>query len=99
MSSLNNLRVAARTWRKTLALGIGATTTVFTLTYSVLLRPFPFPDADRLVWITTHSTLADDGELVLNSNRMPIFADWHERLMSVDRIAAWSGAARPDVYT
>jgi predicted permease len=109
MTLLNSLRVAARTWRKTpalaatvvmtLALGIGATTTVFTLTYSVLVRPFPFPDADRLVWITTYSTLADDGELVLNSNRMPIFADWHERLTSVDRIAAWSGAARPDVYT
>jgi hypothetical protein len=35
----------------TLALGIGATTTVFTVVYGVLLRPLPFRGADRLVQI------------------------------------------------
>jgi putative ABC transport system permease protein len=35
----------------TLALGIGATTTVFSVVYGVLLRPLPFPGADRFVEI------------------------------------------------
>jgi hypothetical protein len=37
----------------TLALGIGATTAIFSLIDGVLLRPLPFPHADRLVEIST----------------------------------------------
>ena len=33
----------------TLTLGIGATTTIFTLVYSTLLRSLPFPDANRII--------------------------------------------------
>ena len=35
----------------TLGLGVGATTTVFSVFHAVLLRPLPFPAADRLVSI------------------------------------------------
>jgi predicted permease len=60
-SLLTDVRVAARALRRhasfaaaavlTLAIGIGATTAVFSVVYGVLYRPLPFPNADRLVQI------------------------------------------------
>jgi predicted permease len=57
----HNLRYALRSLRRTpgftaiavlvLGLGIGATTAIFSLLDSVVLRPLSFPDAERLVWI------------------------------------------------
>ncbi len=38
-----------------LALGIGATTAVFSVIYAALLNPYPYPNADRIVRITTTS--------------------------------------------
>ena len=109
MSLWQTMRVAARTWRRTpalatvivctLALGIGATTTAFTIAYSILVQRFPFPDAERLVWITTYDTRTKDTPIaVMGSNRLPQFADWQQHLTSFEHIGAWAGGA-PDVFT
>src|ERR1700683_4881023 len=60
----HDLRFAFRQLRKapgvsltvvlTLALGIGATTAMFSLIEGILLRPLPFKDPDRLVLVGDH---------------------------------------------
>ena len=59
---LRDLRYTFRSLRKDrsfaliailiLALGIGANVAVFSVVNTLLLRPLPFPDSDRLVWIS-----------------------------------------------
>ena len=64
-NSLRELRFAARRLAKhpayaavaavTLSLGIGATVAIFSLVNAVLLRPLPYPGADRIVTIRHHA--------------------------------------------
>jgi putative ABC transport system permease protein len=67
----------------TLALGIGANTTIFTVVNAVMLKPLPYPDPDRI--FTLWETHLSDGTLgaVAPAN----FFDWRRQSRSFDKMA------------
>ncbi|MCA1583266.1 MAG: ABC transporter permease [Acidobacteria bacterium] len=96
---LQNLRVACRALRRqraftaaavlTLGLGIGATTAIFSVVYGILLRPLPFPEAERLLAI---------GQTLRSSPRPPVsgstshvnFLDWQRESRTIGPMALFS---------
>jgi putative ABC transport system permease protein len=76
----------------TLALGIGSTTTIFSVVQSVLLRPLPYPDSDRLANLSSEIT----GKLGFPrlGFEAPAFADLRRNCRTCAGVAAWkSGEA------
>lgn len=73
----------------TVALGIGATTAVFTLVDGVLLSPLPFPNADRLVSIA-HLGREGRDQLPLSDGLYLLYGD---RVESLDAVALYTGTA------
>ena len=71
----------------TLALGIGASTAIFSAIDGILLKPLPFPEPQRLFWI---NEVAPDGRTMTVS--WPNYLDWTARARSFDGLAAsrWS---------
>jgi predicted permease len=49
-----------------LALGIGAATAVFSVIYAVLVNPYPYPAADRIVRLTTFSVAGSGDPVFIN---------------------------------
>jgi putative ABC transport system permease protein len=70
----------------TLALGIGANTTVFSTVNAMLLRPFPFPNLDRIV--TVWETAPQYNHL---SPASADFLDWSEQSTGFEHLAAVHG--------
>jgi macrolide transport system ATP-binding/permease protein len=101
---VQNLRYAVRQLRSspgfslvtvaTLALGIGATTAIFTLVYDVMLRPLPFAHPDRLVtmeeiaaeWSNIYPTLP------VSANH---FTFWQQHNRSFDSMAVMQQGSVP----
>jgi len=55
----------------TLGLGIGATTAIYALLDAVVLRPLPYPNASRLVYIEQHDLLTSAIQREKNSKKYP----------------------------
>src|SRR5688500_13309871 len=89
------MRLALRQLRKspgfaavailTLALGIGACTAMFSLVHAVLLKPLPFREPDRLVWIENIFA----GGMTGRTARADVFNGWREHNKSFESLAAY----------
>jgi predicted permease len=72
-----------------MALGIGATTSLFTIVRSVLLKPLPFRDPNNLVMVYEHFRVSTgDG---LNPVSPGDFQDWRAKTHGFEDMAAWRG--------
>jgi predicted permease len=90
-----DVRYAARMLRKqpgfaaaaivTLALGIGATTAIFSVVNSVLIRPLPYPDSDALVRIV-HTIGGIDQAFFSDA----IYATYAENTQTFQEFGVWS---------
>jgi putative ABC transport system permease protein len=91
---LRNLRFGFRSLRKNpafalvaitiLTLGIGATTAIFSVVNSVLLRPLPFRDPDQLVWIWSRRPTNNKAPFSL-----PDFLDHRDQNQTLEQVAAF----------
>jgi len=70
----------------TLAMGIGASTTIFSVANAVLLRPFPYHEPKRIVRLYETNPTTD-----LFSVSEPNYLDWLQRVRGLSQMAAFTG--------
>lgn len=83
----------------TLALGIGGTTAMFSVVNAAVLRPLPYPEPERLVWVTEVLPEMATHEFAPG----PHFLAWRDRAQTLDQIGAYvpavstlTGAGEPE---
>jgi predicted permease len=71
----------------TMALGIAATSTLFSVTYGVLMKPLPWPTADRLVLLKeTRGGFAPRFGSFSNT----AYVAWHDEAQALEEIGGWT---------
>jgi predicted permease len=70
-----------------IALGVGAATTLASLTYAVLLKPLPWPEADRIVRLaeTREGATREFPNTITNAT----FLAWRDQPATIDSLATW----------
>ena len=74
----------------TLALGIGANTAIFSIVNAVLLKPLPFPEPERLLYLTSGLSRTT-GPAQPFSVSYPDFLDWRATAKSFSAMASYHG--------
>src|SRR5437868_7117906 len=67
-----------------LTLGIGATTAIFSVVNSVLLKPLPYPESERLVFLSEWSPQIEGMSIAY-----PNFIDWREQNDAFENIGVY----------
>jgi hypothetical protein len=73
----------------TIALGIGATTAISSLVHAVVLRPLPFPDQDKLMWLKQQDHSLPG--VVPESLSYPDYFDWRAQNHTFSGMASYAG--------
>jgi putative ABC transport system permease protein len=73
-----------------LALGIGATTAIFSVVYAVLLHPFPYPDGNQILFVGSSRTDQPNSQMPV---AYPDYLVWRKTARSVDHLAFASGSS------
>ena len=71
----------------TLALCIGATTAIFSTVYSLMLKPLPFSEPDRIVELYSSAAKAGLNKMPAN---IPIYLDYSKNSTSYEAIGLWT---------
>jgi predicted permease len=78
-----------------LALGIGANIAVFSVVNTILLRPLPFPDSQRLVRITTKDPKSGESSMTYSTDATQ---EYQQRNKSFQQVTGYFAFTGPDNY-